>query len=227
MATLTESRRARAASPQQGTTPGGVLHWLRAIVCWVAFLPAALLTTLFVGWVLLGMVLLGSGPSTAGAPVPAILVALLVGTIALAWLAARFAASWPSVGRAAGLLVALVALVGGTWVLAAPDQALYWAREMAWDGGSPRDYQEYPQRAIGNGPVAYHFPHNPSPQLFQTITYRQGGQLKQASLNDFLVATQTTSFIVIKDGAILDESYANGYTRDSIVTSESDSKSFT
>jgi CubicO group peptidase (beta-lactamase class C family) len=63
--------------------------------------------------------------------------------------------------------------------------------------------------------------------LFQRIQYRQGGQLKQTSLNDFLNATQTTSFIVIKDGAILDESYANGYTRDSLVTSESDAKSFT
>ena len=51
--------------------------------------------------------------------------------------------------------------------------------------------------------------------------------MKQTSLAEFLKATKTTSFIVIKDGTILDESYANGFSRDSIVTSFSMSKSFT
>jgi CubicO group peptidase (beta-lactamase class C family) len=61
----------------------------------------------------------------------------------------------------------------------------------------------------------------------QTVQNSQGGQLKQASLTEFLDSTDTTSFIVLKDGTILDETYANGYTRDSIVTSFSVAKSFT
>jgi CubicO group peptidase (beta-lactamase class C family) len=53
------------------------------------------------------------------------------------------------------------------------------------------------------------------------------GQMKQASLEEFLKATQTTSFIIIKDGSIFHEGYASGYTRDSIVASVSIAKSFT
>ena len=43
--------------------------------------------------------------------------------------------------------------------------------------------------------------------------------MKKTSLAEFLRATQTTSFIIIKDGTILDESYANGFTRKFSVTS--------
>ncbi len=46
-------------------------------------------------------------------------------------------------------------------------------------------------------------------------------------LEEFLQSTNTTSFIVIKDDAILYEGYFNGYERDSIVTSFSVAKSFT
>jgi CubicO group peptidase (beta-lactamase class C family) len=51
--------------------------------------------------------------------------------------------------------------------------------------------------------------------------------MKQTSFDEFLKSTQTTSFIVIKDGSILCEVYANGYTRDSITASFSIAKSFT
>jgi CubicO group peptidase (beta-lactamase class C family) len=231
MGTMTEARGASTTDLGNGLCHGEVRRWVRATICWAPFLLAVLLTTLFLGWILLGIVLLGSGPYSspyaAAPPVLPVLAGTIAITASLAWLTARLAASWRQVVRAVGLVVTVVAVVGVTWALSAPDQALYWARELAWDGGNPRDYQEYPQRAISNGPSAYHFPQNPSPHLFQTIQYQQGGQLKRSSLNDFLTATQTTSFIVIKDGAILDESYANGYARDSMVTSESDAKSFT
>jgi CubicO group peptidase (beta-lactamase class C family) len=222
MGTITVSR---AMSAQRGSPAGNVVRAFGAGGLWISLLLATLLTTIAIGRVLLGVVLLGSGPSPEAGPLPAILGALLIVTAGLAWLTARFAASWRSVGRAVGLLVGGLALVGVTWALSAPDQALYLAGDIVRDGGNPQDYQEYPQRPILNGPTAYHFPQNPSPQLFQSIQYRQGGQLKQANLNDFLTATQTTSFVVIKNGVILDESYANGYSRDSLVTSESDAKS--
>ena len=53
------------------------------------------------------------------------------------------------------------------------------------------------------------------------------GQTRQLGFEEFLKATNTTSFIVIKDDTILYEGYFNGYTRDSIVTSFSMAKSFT
>jgi CubicO group peptidase (beta-lactamase class C family) len=203
-----------------------------ATASWAVLVVAVLVAALLLGWVLLGLVLLGHGPSTTGAPVlavlvPAVLVALLAGAGGLAWLIARYVASWRRVGLAVGLALAVVAIAGVTWALSAPDQALYLAREMAWDGSDIWGYQKFSQRTISPAPPAYHFPQRPSPQLFQTIQYRQGGRVKQTSVEEFLTATQTTSFIVLKDGAILDESYASGYTRDSIVTSLSIAKSFT
>jgi CubicO group peptidase (beta-lactamase class C family) len=179
--------------------------------------------TLGLGWALLGVALLGRGPSAAGTPIAAVLAALLVVT---AW----SVKSWRAVGRVIGLLVVLVAVVETTWALAVPDQALYLARDTVWGDsnvGGMHDSQTFPQRAIGTGPSAFHFPQNPAPPLFQTIQYRQAGQLKQASLDQFLATTQTTSFIVLKDGALLTEQYANGYTRDSVNTSFSVAKSFT
>jgi CubicO group peptidase (beta-lactamase class C family) len=98
---------------------------------------------------------------------------------------------------------------------------------MAWDGSGVLDYRKYPQRPIANAPRAFYFQHNLSPQLFQSIRYRQGGQVKQANFEEFLKATQTTSFIIIKNGSILYEGYASGYKRDSMVASFSIAKSFT
>ena len=199
---------------------------------WGLLILAALLTAFLLGWVMLGVVLIGSGPCSGptAPPVLPILAGLLVITLGLAWLSVRFAASWRQVGRAIAVIFVLLAIVETTWALSAPDQALYFARNMTWGGptvGGVRDSQTFPQRTIQNGPSAYHFPQNPSPQLFRTIQYVQAGQLKQASLSDFLTATQSTSFIVIQNGTILDESYANGYSRDSINTSFSVAKSIT
>jgi CubicO group peptidase (beta-lactamase class C family) len=209
-----------------------VLGALARTVCWFALVLAALFTTIALGWVVLAIILLGSGPYTSGPgiaapPVLPILAGLVAATAGVALLTARVAASWHRVGQAIGLVVALVAIVGTTWALAAPNEALYFAREMAWDGSNVLDYTKAPQRAISASSSPYHFSPSSSSQVLQTVQYRQGGQWKQSSLTDFLVASQTTSLIVIKNGTIIDESYANGYARDSIVTSESVAKSFT
>jgi CubicO group peptidase (beta-lactamase class C family) len=47
-----------------------------------------------------------------------------------------------------------------------------------------------------------------------------------ASFNELLVSTQTTAFLIIKDGQLIYENYFNGYKRDSINTSFSVAKSF-
>jgi hypothetical protein len=211
------------------------------VAAWSLLILAGLLTALLFAWVVLGVLLLGSGPYAAGIPVPVILLALVALTGCLAWLTARYFASWRRVGQSTGLIVALVFFVGAIWALSAPNYALYFAREIAWGGNDAPDYaraiaqgetcihycQRFPQRAVNNTAPAFHFPQNPSPQLFQTIQYKQRGQVKKTSLAEFLKATKTTSFIVIKDGTILDESYTNGFTRDSVVTSFPMSKSFT
>jgi len=219
---------------------GRAAHWSLGVAAWALLVTAALLTALLLGWVLLGLALLGSGPYAAGAPVPWILLALLGSASSLAWLTTHYFAPWRVVGRAIGLVVALVLLVGTTWALSAPNAALYYAREIAWGGNDAPDYAKamaqagtgslysarFPQRAVNNVAPVFHFPQNQSTQLFQTIRYQQGGQVRQTSLGEFMRATQTTSFIVIQDGAILAERYGSGFTRDSVVTSFSMAKSF-
>ncbi|MGK7062861.1 serine hydrolase [Bradyrhizobium sp. 1050_B9_N1_2] len=59
------------------------------------------------------------------------------------------------------------------------------------------------------------------------IQYRQGDQLREESLDEFLRSTRTAAFIVIKDGSIVCQSYANGYQRDSMISSCSIAKSVT
>jgi hypothetical protein len=64
-----------------------------ASVSWALLLATLLLTALGVGWILLGIVLLGAGPS-ADADTPPVVIALVLLAItgAFAWLVARL--SW-------------------------------------------------------------------------------------------------------------------------------------
>jgi hypothetical protein len=169
----------------------------------------------------LAIVLVGGWPAASGHPVLAILLALFAGFAAMA---ARYIATWRSVGLPIMLMFASIAVSAVTWTLSAPNQALYLARGMALDGSDVRNYLKYPERVISKAPVAFQFRQSLAPQLFRTIVYRQGSQAKQSSFDDFLKATQTTSLIVVRDGAVLYEGYANGYTRDSTITSYSIAK---
>jgi hypothetical protein len=54
-------------------------------------------------------------------------------------------------------MLTLISLVGVACALSAPDQALYFAQEMAWDGSGVLDYRKYPQRPIANAPHAFQF----------------------------------------------------------------------
>mgnify|MGYP001255416241 FL=1 len=209
---------------------GDALRVVVASISWVLLMAMALLTALGVGWILLGMVLLGAGPSADADPPPVVAaLVLLAVTGALAWVVARFFASARTVGLVIGSTLVLLLVAGVTWTLSSPDRALYLARDIVWGPSDVWDYQKFPERAVHNAAPAFHFEQRLRPELFQTMTieYKQGGQVKQANLEELLKSTQTTSFIVIKDDAILYEGYFNGYNRDSIVTSFSMAKSVT
>jgi CubicO group peptidase (beta-lactamase class C family) len=207
-----------------------ILRLFLASVSWALLLATTLLTALGIGWILLGVVLLGAGPSVDAEPSPVIAaLVLLVITGALAWLIARFFSSTRMVGLVLGSTFVLLLVAGVTWTLSSPDQALFLARDIVWGPSDVWDYQKFPAREVNNAPPAFQFKHRLRPELFQTMTieYKQDGQAKQAGLEEFLKSSRTTSFIVIKDGAILYEGYFNGYNRDSIVTSFSMAKSVT
>ena len=191
-----------------------------------------LFTAYVVGTILLGLVLLGSGPSSdSDTPVTVIALVSLVITGALAWVIARFFASARTVLLAVSTSVLVLLIAGATWALTSPNSALFVARDIAWGPSDVWDYQKFPQRTVNNAASApaFQFKQNLQPELFRTMTveYKQDGQAKQANLEELLKSTQTTSFLVIKDGAVLYEGYFNGYNRDSIVTSFSTAKSVT
>jgi Beta-lactamase len=224
---IAQDRNPRDAGSRSQRASRSAFRTIAAVASWTAVITAALLTALLLDWVLLGITLVGSGPAPGGQPIPFLLLVLLAVTGGLAMVAARYISSWRGVAAAIAVTFTLISLVGVTWALSAPEEALYFAQEMAWDGSGVWDYRKYPQRPIVNSPNAFHFQQNLAPQIFKSIQYRHGDEMKQVSFEEFLKVTQTTSFIVIKDGLILFEGYASGYKRDSIVASFSIAKSFT
>ena len=200
------------------------LRMVGIIVGWTILMLGTLLTGFFSGWALLAASLLGRVPQDK---VITALSVVLVITIGIGWLVARFIASARSVGRVVGLALALILFTWMGWSVIYPDRALFLAREVSWGESDVKDYEKFPERAISNSAPTFLFKQDLSPELFQTIEYHSDGELKQMDFEDFLQSTQTTSFIVIKDDSVLYEGYFNGYSRDSIVTSFSAAKSFT
>jgi CubicO group peptidase (beta-lactamase class C family) len=102
----------------------------------------------------------------------------------------------------------------------------YLARVALWNASDITDYQKFPERKIANSPPPFFFQQQLRPELFPRVEYRVRGRKRQAELEPFLRATQTTAFIIIQHDIILYENYFNGYTRDSVNTSFSVAKSF-
>ena len=213
-----------------GRTPGHstslryVLRTIGAVVGWTILMLGTLITGFFSGWVLLAISLLARLPVEK---VTTPWLVLLAFTVGMSWLVSRFIASARSVGRVVRTTFALILGIWTVWSVIYPERALFIARQVAWGDSTLNDHELFAKRPVRNAAPAFHFKQNLSPELFQTIEYRSNGQQKQADFEEFLRSTQTASFIVVKDDAILYENYFNGYSRDSILTSFSTAKSFT
>ena len=115
-----------------------------AFIGWVIFILTVLLTTLLGSWIMLAAVILHSGP-TNEQPVLLIMLVLLAVTGVLAWLVSKYVSTPRKVMRVIGLIIAPMCIIGATWAVSAPAQALYLAREMAWDG-TDRGEKTIPKR---------------------------------------------------------------------------------
>ncbi|HLF78464.1 MAG TPA: serine hydrolase [Dehalococcoidia bacterium] len=183
------------------------------------------LTVAHLTWlVTLALVILGEGPASDDV-LPVLLPIFIVITLVMAALVARFISSLPKVAAAIGVIFAIIWGIQTAGALKSSDWALYQARAIAWGESDVKDYQKFPQRPMANAASAFQFAKGQPLQL-GTIEYKSGEKTKQADFETFLKSTNTTSFIVIKDGQIRYEGYFNGYSRDSIVTSFSVAKSF-
>ncbi len=195
-----------------------------AAVLWAVVMAVLALLCMVVAWLAFAGIFLRTVPALDGMSI--VVVLLAIGLVA-AGLLARFFTTVRSVARVVGTAAACMLIAWLVWGALRPDDALFLARQVVWSESTLQDYRLMPERLVRNGNTVSQFVQKPSPRYFETIDYVQDGEPKQGRLEDLLATSGTTSFIVIKDGAILYEGYFNGYQRDSIVTSFSVAKSFT
>ena len=97
-----------------------------------------------------------------------------------------------------------------------------------WGDASVLDYLTFRARELKAAAHPFHFRRAPEDEhvaaLLTPMEYAPGKRV--GNLERFLTRSGTTSFLVIKDDALIYEHYFNGYQRDSIVTSFSVAKSF-
>jgi CubicO group peptidase (beta-lactamase class C family) len=97
-----------------------------------------------------------------------------------------------------------------------------------WGDASVLDYLTFRSRELQASPHPFHFQRTPQDQkveaLLAPLEYAPGRRV--GNLERFFTRSATTSFLVIKDDALIYERYFNGYQRDSVVTSFSMAKSF-
>jgi CubicO group peptidase (beta-lactamase class C family) len=213
-------------SPVPNPSPSlwSILRGTLIVLGWGLFTSLLVFTGYILGWVVMTAIVLQSGPA---GDVPPILSVLLVLTGILAWLVARFLASWRSVLRVMAIVLGTQIVIGTVLTLSWPDGAVYLARIVAWGESGVLDAERFPARVVNNAAPAYSYGQRLSPELFGMVEYQSEGNDRQAEFEEFLRSTQTTSFLIIKDDAILYEGYFNGFSRDSVVTSFSIAKSFT
>lgn len=100
---------------------------------------------------------------------------------------------------------------------------VYVYRVLAWQQADVFDWQKFPSHPLRASSAPWHLPSAPDPRVAGVLEEMTG----VTDWEQVLSETSTQAFIVIQDGKVLYEKYANGTHRDSIVTSFSVAKSFT
>ena len=122
-------------------------------------------------------------------------------------------------------------LILGFSLLLSSCSTFYLGRYIAWNVPEIDDYKRFPSREIANAGPIFRFKESELKKerflrLFGTVEYKRAGEKTAGDLELLLEDTGTTAFIVIQNDYVIYERYFNGYTRDSINTAFSVSKSF-
>jgi CubicO group peptidase (beta-lactamase class C family) len=130
------------------------------------------------------------------------------------------------------LLLALAALLVLAWVgyaaLAASTSRSQLARAVLWGESDVGDHARFPARRIAAGPTRFRFRRpagGSSVPPVRTVEVVEGGRLVRRDLEQFLSASDTTAFLVLRGDTLLYEGYFNGAGHDSVQTSMSVAKS--
>ena len=111
-----------------------------------------------------------------------------------------------------------------------PFTNFYLGRYLLWNFAKAHDYLHYPARSIRNACPTFRFLESEAERkrflrLVPTVSYRLKGKILTAGLEQLLIRSNTTAFLVIQNDTLLYEGYFCGYRRDSVNTSFSVAKS--
>ena len=116
----------------------------------------------------------------------------------------------------------------GYAALAATTSRSQLARAVLWGESDVHDYARFPARKVAAGPTAFRFRHPAGgagvPPL-RTVRVLEDGRPIERDLEQFLAASDTTAFLIVRGDTLLYEGYFNGYDHDATQTSMSIAKS--
>jgi CubicO group peptidase (beta-lactamase class C family) len=119
-------------------------------------------------------------------------------------------------------LLAWVAMVAG--YLSAPN--FYLTRVIFWGESDYKDLEKFPARTIHKAPPTFTFDQLPADNPYASQIEAIGDDATDGRVEDYLEASGTTTFLVVRDDELLYEKYFNGYDKDSLQTSFSMAKSY-
>jgi CubicO group peptidase (beta-lactamase class C family) len=133
--------------------------------------------------------------------------------------------------RLLAALVVVAALAGAAWVgLVASTSRSQLARSVVWGESDMEDHRRFPARRVAAGPDRFHFRTSAAgagtpPAAVRRISVRDGDRRVEHDLQQFLAASDTTAFLIVRGDTLLYEGYFNGAGHDSVQTSMSMAKS--
>jgi CubicO group peptidase (beta-lactamase class C family) len=128
-------------------------------------------------------------------------------------------------------LAALIALAGvGYGGLAALTSRSQLARAVVWGESDTGDYRRFPARPVHAGPDRFDFRRPPEgsqvpPAAVRRISVQDGDRRVERDLTQFLAASDTAAFLIVRGDTLLYEGYFNGSGHDATQTSMSVAKS--
>jgi CubicO group peptidase (beta-lactamase class C family) len=129
------------------------------------------------------------------------------------------------------MVVAVAVLAGAGWAgLVMSTSRSQLARSVVWGESDVDDHRRFPARTVGAGPDRFDFrrPAGGSqdpPAQVRRIGVQDGDRRVERDLEQFLAASDTTAFLIVKGDTLLYEGYFNGAGPDSVQTSMSIAKS--
>lgn len=129
------------------------------------------------------------------------------------------------------VVVAVAALAGPTWAgLAASTSRSQLARAIMWGESDMDDHRRFPARRVAAGADRFDFARPAGgvgvpPEAVRRISVRDGDRRVERDLEQFLAASDTTAFLIVRGDSLMYEGYFNGARHDAVQTSMSMAKS--